>query len=67
MQTQLAFAIILMFTGLAYVIFYMHITYVALWQPFHTLDISHLFKNERMHQISRLIHTNIASNKYFSN
>ncbi|CAF3664054.1 unnamed protein product [Rotaria socialis] len=44
MQAQLAFAIILMFTGLGYVIFYMLITYLALWKPFHTLDVSHLFQ-----------------------
>ncbi|CAF3772188.1 unnamed protein product [Rotaria magnacalcarata] len=44
MQAQLAFAIILMFTGLGYVIFYILLTYLALWKPFHTLDISHLFQ-----------------------
>ncbi|CAF3402619.1 unnamed protein product [Rotaria socialis] len=43
MQAQLAFSIILMFSGLAYVIFYLVVTYLALWRPFHTLDISHMF------------------------
>lgn len=43
MQAQLAFAILLMFSGWFYVIFYLVVTYLALWRPFHTLDIPHLF------------------------
>jgi hypothetical protein len=44
MQAQLAFAVLLMFAGLAYVIFYGVVTYLALWKPFHTLDTPHLFR-----------------------
>ena len=44
MQAQLAFAILLMFCGWAYVIFYCVVTYLALWKPFHTLDTAHLFR-----------------------
>ncbi len=44
MQAQLAFAILLLFSGLAYVIFYCVVTYLALWKPFQTLDTAHLFR-----------------------
>jgi len=44
MQAQLAFAILLMFCGFAYVIFYGVVTYLALWKPKHDLDIPHLFR-----------------------
>ncbi|CAF1398821.1 unnamed protein product, partial [Rotaria magnacalcarata] len=43
MQAQLAFIILLMFAGFAYVGFYLFVTYVALWKPFGTLDTPHLF------------------------
>ncbi|CAF4728652.1 unnamed protein product [Rotaria socialis] len=43
MQAQLAFAIILMFSGFTYVTFYLVVTYLALWRPFQTLDLPHLF------------------------
>ena len=39
MQAQLAFAILLMFSGIAYVIFYCVVTYLAIWKPFNTLDM----------------------------
>ncbi len=44
MQAQLAFVILLLFAGIAYVIFYCVVTYLALWKPFHTLDTPHLFR-----------------------
>jgi len=44
MQAQLAFAILLMFAGFAYVIFYGVVTYLALWKPFQTLDTPHLLR-----------------------
>jgi hypothetical protein len=44
MQAQLAFAILLLFSGLAYIIFYCVVTYLALWKPFQTLDTPHLFR-----------------------
>jgi len=44
MQAQLAFAILLLFAGIAYLIFYGVVTYLALWKPFKTLDIPHLFR-----------------------
>jgi hypothetical protein len=44
MQAQLAFAILLLFAGLAYIIFYGVTTYLALWKPFNTLDTPHLFR-----------------------
>lgn len=43
-QAQLAFGIMLMFSGLVYVGAYMYVTFVALWQPHHTLDTPHLFR-----------------------
>ncbi|CAF3069477.1 unnamed protein product [Rotaria socialis] len=43
MQAQLAFAILLMFSGFTYVTFYLVVTYLALWRPFQTLDLPHLF------------------------
>ena len=43
MQAQLAFAILLMFCGWTYLIYYCIVTYLALWKPFHTLDTPHLF------------------------
>ena len=39
MQAQLAFAILLMFSGIAYVIFYCVVSYRTIWKPFSTLDI----------------------------
>ena len=44
MQAQLAFAIILMFCGWAYLIYYCIVTYLALWRPFNTLDTPHLLR-----------------------
>jgi hypothetical protein len=44
MQAQLAFGILLLFAGLAYIIFYCVVTYLALWKPFQTLDTPHLFR-----------------------
>lgn len=43
MQAQLAFAILLLFAGIAYIVFYCVVTYLALWKPHHTLDTPHLF------------------------
>ncbi|CAF1128055.1 unnamed protein product [Adineta steineri] len=40
MQAQLASAVLLMFSGLTYILIYISISYIALWQPFHTLDIN---------------------------
>jgi hypothetical protein len=42
-QAQLAFGILLMFSGFTYVGIYIYVTYVALWQTYHTLDTGHLF------------------------
>jgi len=42
-QAQLAFGILLMFSGFTYVGIYIYVTYVALWQPYHTLDTNHIF------------------------
>ncbi len=44
MQAQLAFAILLLFAGFAYIIYYVVITYLALWKPYNTLDTPHLFR-----------------------
>ncbi len=44
MQAQLAFAIRLLFAGIAYIIYYGVVTYLALWKPFGTLDTPHLFR-----------------------
>lgn len=44
MQAQLAFTILLMFTGVAYVIFYCVVTYLAIWKPFHDLGIKNLME-----------------------
>jgi len=44
MQAQLAFAILLLFSGFAYVIFYVVVTYLALWRLFHIIDKGHLFR-----------------------
>jgi uncharacterized membrane protein len=44
MQAQLAFGILLLFAGFAYIIFYGVTTYLALWKPFNTLDTPHLFR-----------------------
>jgi hypothetical protein len=43
-QAQLAFGILLLFAGLAYIIYYGVITYLALWKPYNTLDTPHLFR-----------------------
>jgi hypothetical protein len=43
-QAQLAFGILLMFSGFTYIGIYIYVTIVALWRPFHTLDIDHLFR-----------------------
>jgi hypothetical protein len=43
-QAQLAFGILLMFSGFTYVGIYIYVTIVALWQPYHTLDTDHLFR-----------------------
>ncbi len=43
-QAELAFGILLMFSGFTYVGIYIFVTFLALWQPFHTLDLDHLFK-----------------------
>ena len=45
MQTQLAFGILLLFSGIAYIVFYLVVTYLALWKPFHTLDTPHLLRS----------------------
>lgn len=42
-QASLAFAILLMISGWAYLIFYMVVTYLAVWKPLKTLDLRHLF------------------------
>jgi hypothetical protein len=42
-QAQLAFGVLLMFSGLTYIGIYIYVTYVALWQPYHTIDTPHLF------------------------
>ena len=42
-QAQLAFGILLMFSGWIYVGLYLYVTYIALWRPYKTLDLSHLF------------------------
>ena len=42
-RAQLAFGILLMFTGLTYVVIYGYVTYIALWRPHHTLDTDHIF------------------------
>jgi hypothetical protein len=42
-QAELAFGILLMFSGLVYIGIYIFVTYVALWVPFHTIDTGHLF------------------------
>ncbi len=42
-QAQLAFGILLMFSGFTYVGIYIYVTYVALWQPYQTLDTDHIF------------------------
>lgn len=44
MQAQLAFAILLLFAGIAYIVYYCVVTYLALWKPFQTLDTPHLFR-----------------------
>lgn len=44
MQAQLAFAILLLFAGIAYIVYYCVVTYLALWRPYHTLDTPHLFR-----------------------
>lgn len=43
-QAQLAFGILLMFTGFTYIAIYGYVTYTALWRPHHTLDTDHLFQ-----------------------
>jgi uncharacterized membrane protein len=43
-QTELAFGILLMFSGLAYIGIYIFVTYIALWKPFHTFDTANLFQ-----------------------
>ena len=43
-QAQLAFGILLMFSGWTYVGIYIYVTVVALWKPFNTLDLPHLFR-----------------------
>ena len=43
-QAQLAFGIMLMFSGFFYVGLYVYWTIVALWRPHHTLDTPHLFR-----------------------
>lgn len=45
MQAQLAFGILLLFSGVAYIVFYCVVTYLALWKPFQTLDTPHLLRN----------------------
>jgi hypothetical protein len=42
-QAQLAFGILLMFSVFTYIGIYIYVTYVALWQPYHTIDTGHLF------------------------
>jgi hypothetical protein len=42
-QAELAFGILLMFSGLVYIGIYIFVTYVALWVPFGTIDSGHLF------------------------
>ena len=44
-QAQLAFGVLLMFSGWTYVGVYIYVTVVALWKPFNTLDLPHLFKD----------------------
>ena len=44
MQAQLAFAILLLFSGIAYIVYYCVVTYLALWRPHRTLDTPHLFR-----------------------
>lgn len=41
---QLAFGIFLMISGFTYIAIYSYVTYVALWRPYHTLDIDHIFR-----------------------
>ena len=43
-QAQLAFGILLMFCGLAYVIFYAVVTYLTVWKVHGNLDLPHLFQ-----------------------
>jgi hypothetical protein len=43
-QAQLAFGILLMFSGFTYVGIYIYVTIVALWKPYGTLDTDHLFR-----------------------
>jgi hypothetical protein len=43
-QAELAFGILLMFSGLAYIGIYIFVTIMALWRPFHTIDTGHLFR-----------------------
>jgi hypothetical protein len=42
-QAELAFGILLMFSGFTYIGIYIYVTYVALWLPYHTLDTDHPF------------------------
>ena len=44
MQAQLAFGILLMFCGFAYVIFYAVVTYLTIWKVHGNLDLPHLFQ-----------------------
>lgn len=41
---QLSFGIFLMLSGFTYIAIYSYVTYVALWRPYHTLDVDHLFR-----------------------
>ena len=43
-QAELAFGILLMFSGLTYIGIYIYVTIAGLWQPFQTLDTGHLFR-----------------------
>jgi hypothetical protein len=43
-QAQLAFGVLLMFSGFTYIGIYIYVTIVGLWKPFGTLDNDHLFR-----------------------
>ena len=43
-QAQLAFGILLMFSGWCYLGVYVYVTIVALWKPYSTLDLPHILR-----------------------
>ena len=42
--SQLTIAAVILCSELTYVALYIYVTVAALWQPFHTLDLPHLFR-----------------------